>query len=513
MRPASRLVVPCAGSAPCCGGGAGRRAGRRPERALRQRQRRSRNRPTGGRSKTPAGSRSPGGSSTSPTTTTAGSIASSDEQRIPVPDRRTEIATEPIDGPCGLATGRAATSTPTSGTAGVVRLLPSRTRASTRPNRPASRSTAAGNVYVDDRTYVAVYERPAAPVMDSEGEPLRIGLGTLGDGYGLAVSAAAPRSTSPTPPTTRSRSTNRRSTRRPGGDDQPTVGGFTSLVDASLAVDPTNGHLLVVDNLQPGFDHPEAAIQEFDSAGAFLGRASSKIVDGEPSGLAVDAAGQPLRHRRQRRRSPRLRVRPLRASGLVDRVGGIRGAAGRGRRCAGGAATRLRRAARLRRPPRAASARATGATRAAASEVVQRGRLRVAFKAALRAAPLPRHGAAPVHFSLGTKIASPTAATPPQLRRIAIAINRNGHLDPTGLPVCRIDEIQPSTTEARSPPAAARWSAKGSFSRQGRCSPSRRPSPPRARSSPSTAACTGARRSSPTSTAPSPSPPPTPCPS
>ena len=66
-----------------------------------------------------------------------------------------------------------------------------------------------------------------------------------------------------------------------------TIGPFNSLVDASLAVDPTNGNLLVVDNLQPGFEHPKSAIYEFDSTGAPLGALPGTPVDGEPSGIAV----------------------------------------------------------------------------------------------------------------------------------------------------------------------------------------------------------------------------------
>ena len=67
-------------------------------------------------------------------------------------------------------------------------------------------------------------------------------------------------------------------------------GGFNSLIDAAIAVDPGNGHLLVLDNLQPGFEHPEAAIEEFDASGNFLGQVSHTVIDGEPSGLAVSGA-------------------------------------------------------------------------------------------------------------------------------------------------------------------------------------------------------------------------------
>ena len=42
----------------------------------------------------------------------------------------------------------------------------------------------AGNVYVDDRTYVAKYEAPVTP---GEEPVEKIGLGSLGEGYGVAV--------------------------------------------------------------------------------------------------------------------------------------------------------------------------------------------------------------------------------------------------------------------------------------------------------------------------------------
>jgi hypothetical protein len=148
-----------------------------------------------------------------------------------------------------------------------------------------------GDVYVNDRTYVAVYEPSGAPAM-AAGQPLRLGLGSLGDAYGVAVFAGrvyVPDAADGTIEVF-----------EPAVDPVDPVavidgsgaprGGFKSLVDASVAVDPTNGHLLVVDNLQPGFEHPEAAIEEFSPAGAYLGRLCDTVIDGEPSGLAFSGA-------------------------------------------------------------------------------------------------------------------------------------------------------------------------------------------------------------------------------
>jgi hypothetical protein len=82
----------------------------------------------------------------------------------------------------------------------------------------------------------------------------------------------------------------------------------------------------------------------------------------------------------------------------------------------------------------------------AGAEVTQHGTLRVSFDGKLTPHKLPRTGLAPVKVSVATKIATTNGQSPPQLRQIAIAINRHGHFNPQGLPVCELEEIQPSTT-------------------------------------------------------------------
>jgi hypothetical protein len=83
----------------------------------------------------------------------------------------------------------------------------------------------------------------------------------------------------------------------------------------------------------------------------------------------------------------------------------------------------------------------------AGAETIQRGGVRVSFDGRITPSRLPREGVAPVKVTVDTSIAGTKAKAPPQLQRISIAINRNGHLDSTGLPVCEISDIQPSTTE------------------------------------------------------------------
>jgi len=80
------------------------------------------------------------------------------------------------------------------------------------------------------------------------------------------------------------------------------------------------------------------------------------------------------------------------------------------------------------------------------AEVMQRNGVRVSFGGELSPQRLPRSGTAPIAVSLSAKIAPVGKGQAPQLRRISIAINRYGRIDSTGLPVCRVSDIQPSTS-------------------------------------------------------------------
>jgi hypothetical protein len=82
----------------------------------------------------------------------------------------------------------------------------------------------------------------------------------------------------------------------------------------------------------------------------------------------------------------------------------------------------------------------------AQAEVSQRGDLRVSVDGELSPSSLPRQGGAPVSVTVGGHIATTDKSAPPQLRRLTIAINRHGRLDPRGLPVCYLADIQPAST-------------------------------------------------------------------
>jgi DNA-binding beta-propeller fold protein YncE len=221
---------------------------------------------------------------------------------------------DPLSGPCGLAldsTGRLYVDSyhrsvarftpslyPTTFAAPAV-FGPPTTIDSAYPTGVAV-DPAGDSVYVVARSYVAVYGPSGAPI-EVGGEPLRLGAGSLGDGYGVAVSdfpATAGRAYVP------DAADDTVKVYDPAvdvvdpvavidGQDIP-GGGFVSLRDSAIAVDRVSGNVYVADNLQPQVAaEPEAAIYVFAPSGTYLGRLKYNVVDAEPPGLAVDnSAGE-----------------------------------------------------------------------------------------------------------------------------------------------------------------------------------------------------------------------------
>jgi hypothetical protein len=81
------------------------------------------------------------------------------------------------------------------------------------------------------------------------------------------------------------------------------------------------------------------------------------------------------------------------------------------------------------------------------AETVRKGEVQVRFEGKLAPQSLPRSSQAPIRVSVSAKVSSTAADAPPPMRSMSIAINRYGHLDPTGLPICQLEQIQPATTD------------------------------------------------------------------
>lgn len=116
------------------------------------------------------------------------------------------------------------------------------------------------------------------------------------------------------------------------------------------------------------------------------------------------------------------------------------------------AANRERSRRRPRRRRAASAAAAVGAAAllalagSASAELTQKGNLFVRFDGGIAPRDLPRDSLAPIAVRIEGTIRTPAGKSPPSLRRIRVALNKAGRLDPHGLPVCTRGKIRSATT-------------------------------------------------------------------
>ena len=239
----------------------------------------------------------------------------------------------PTNGPCGLAVDSAGDVFVNNWRHEVVEFTPptgggSYSRAGAIDPGPANGvkfDPTTDRIYVDDGTYVAAYEPSGAPV-EVGGKPLRIGEGTLEEGYGLAVSAYpetageiyVPDAATDTVKVYDPSLSLTDPVQVIDGSGTPQRG-FAYLGESEAAVDPTDGHLYVVDDIGRGLPensessegvfraskNPEIVVDEFNAAGDYRGQIVApppvktapypqdpyvvihRMTEAEPSGIAI----------------------------------------------------------------------------------------------------------------------------------------------------------------------------------------------------------------------------------
>lgn len=75
------------------------------------------------------------------------------------------------------------------------------------------------------------------------------------------------------------------------------------------------------------------------------------------------------------------------------------------------------------------------------AELVAKGNLFVTFDGGIRPDALPRHSRGPIAVWVAGKVRTLKGDEPPTVRRITIGLNRDGHLETRGLPVCHKGDV------------------------------------------------------------------------
>jgi len=100
----------------------------------------------------------------------------------------------------------------------------------------------------------------------------------------------------------------------------------------------------------------------------------------------------------------------------------------------------------------------------ASAEVSTRDGVRVTVNGRMTPSKLPRHGSAPIAVSVTGQITATKAGDLPKLERMTIAINGHGQIDSRGIPLCRLGQIRPSTTQEALAACRSSLIGEGSFS-------------------------------------------------
>lgn len=83
----------------------------------------------------------------------------------------------------------------------------------------------------------------------------------------------------------------------------------------------------------------------------------------------------------------------------------------------------------------------------ARGEIEQAGNLRITFDGGFSPKSLPRDRPAPISVHVEGAIGTTDGSHPPPVRRVEIALNRNGKLTTRGLPTCTSARLQSTSTE------------------------------------------------------------------
>jgi len=354
---------------------------------------------------------------------------------------------DPLGGPCGLAVDSTGKVYVNNFHRSVVRYTPA--------GFPPGSGTAYGStltidsrsptgVAVDPSNKVYVAERDRVAVYDSSGTHLEdIGLGNLGDGYGLAYSSgrlyvadAAANTVKVFDPLT--------SATTPVATIAGPPGGFGSLLDSAIAIDRVSGDLYIADRRSSPFsERPESTIQVFDSTGAYKGHLKYNVVDGAPVGLAVDNStgvnqGRVYVTSGNTTGASIYAYPPGAATSAtpLSPTSTLLGASGIERGVGRSAAESVETVPVSPRSPPVAGA----------SEIAQQGNLRLSVDGQISPSELPRRGVAPIAVSIGWQMATIDGTPPPQLKTVQIEVHRAGRFDLTGLPTCPYAKIQPAST-------------------------------------------------------------------